>query len=74
MPTYEFRNKDTGEIYEKLMYLNEKEKYLRENTNLEQIHTQGINAISGTNFKIPSGFKDVLNKIHKETPGSQLNV
>jgi len=74
MPIYEFRNKDTGEIYEKSMYMSDKQKYLETNTNLEQIHTKGMNTISGTNFKVPSGFKDVLNKIHNETPGSQLNL
>jgi len=74
MPTYEFRNKDTGEIFEHWMYMAEREHYLQSNPHLEQVHTKGINSVSGTNLKIPSGFKDVLKKIHKETPGSNLNI
>lgn len=74
MPTYEFRNKETGEITEKWMYMSEREKFLEEHPELEQIHTTGINAVSGVNLKVPSGFKDVLKKIHKETPGSRLNI
>jgi len=74
MPTYEFKNKETGEITEKWMYMSEREKYLSDNPQLEQIHTKGINAVSGVNLKVPSGFKDVLKKIHKETPGSNLNI
>ena len=74
MPTYEFRNKETGETFEQWMYMAEREKFLEENPQLEQIHTKGISSVSGVNMKVPSGFKDVLKRIHKETPGSRLNI
>jgi hypothetical protein len=74
MPTYEFQNKETGERFEKWMYMAEREKFLAEHPELEQIHTKGINAVSGVGLKVPSGFKDVLQKIHTETPGSRLNI
>lgn len=76
MPTYNFRNKETGEEFEKFMSISARETYLQENPNIETM-------ISGTPMivdpvrigvrKVDSGFKEVLQKIHSRTPGSQLN-
>lgn len=37
MPTYRFRNTETGEVFEKWMMIAEKEPYLNENPNLEPL-------------------------------------
>lgn len=75
MPTYDFRNKETGEIIEKFMRISEKEQYLTDNPHLEQVllHAPQVNAdpISGNQHR--RAFKEVLNKIHNGTAGSTLN-
>ena len=37
MPTYRFENTETGEIFEKWMYMADKETYLKENPNLKPL-------------------------------------
>lgn len=74
MPTYEFRNKQTGEVTEVFMKMSSKDQYLADNPHLEQTMTQAP-AFTGDHVivKKDSGFKEVLQKIHEKTPGSQLN-
>lgn len=74
MPTYEFRNKETGEVTEVFMKISAKDQYLQENSHLEQIMTQAP-AFAGDHIiiKKDTGFKEVLQKIHEKTPGSELN-
>lgn len=76
MPTYNFRNKTTGETFEKFMSISARELFLSENPDIESM-------LSGTPMmmdpvragvrKVDSGFKEVLKKIHDRTPGSQLH-
>jgi predicted nucleic acid-binding Zn ribbon protein len=75
MPTYDFRNKDTGEVFEMFMKIAEKEQYLKDNTNIEQALLTAP-AFTGDHVAIKkdTGFKEVLQKIHEKTPGSQLNT
>ena len=35
MPTYHFKNKDTGQQFEDFMSISSKEKFLQENANIE---------------------------------------
>jgi predicted nucleic acid-binding Zn ribbon protein len=74
MPTYEFRNKDTGEVTEVFMKMSAKDQYLIDNPHLEQTMTQAP-AFSGDHITLrkDNGFKEVLQKIHERTPGSVLN-
>jgi hypothetical protein len=74
MPTYDFRNKDTGEVFEKIMRIAEKEQYLLDNPHLEQTITTAP-AFAGDHITIrkDTGFKEVLQRIHEKTPGSQLD-
>jgi len=37
LPTYRFENTETGEIFEKWMYMSDKEPYLKENPNLKPL-------------------------------------
>ena len=75
MPTYDFRNKETGEVFERIMKIADKEQYLLDNPHLEQALLSAP-AFTGDHIivKKDSGFKEVLQKIHEKTPGSQLNT
>jgi predicted nucleic acid-binding Zn ribbon protein len=73
MPTYTFRDKNTGETFDKLMKIAELDPFREQNPHLETvIHAP---AFTGDHvvIKKDSGFKEVLQKIHEKTPGSQLN-
>lgn len=76
MPLYEFRDKDTGNVFEKMMSMSSKEDYLRENPNIESIITSAPPTIDSVRLgvrKTDQGFKEVLQRIHEKTPGSTLN-
>jgi hypothetical protein len=76
MPTYVFRNKETGEQFEKILKMSELDSFRAENPQLETV----IQAVAfgdptkmSTTRKFDSGFKEVLQKIHERSPGSELN-
>jgi hypothetical protein len=76
MPTYSFRNKETGEIFDQIMRIAEREEFLNQNPHLETVIT-GAPAFTGDHItavkKYDTGFKEVLQRIHEKTPGSQLD-
>lgn len=76
MPTYVFRNKETNEQFEKIMKMSELDTYRQENPQLETV-IQSVNFGDPTKLtasrKLDTGFKEVLQRIHEKTPGSQLN-
>lgn len=74
MPTYSFRNKETGEIRDEIMRISARDQYLLDNPHLEQVIT-GAPAFAGDHITIKkdTGFKEVLQRIHSLTPGSQLD-
>jgi hypothetical protein len=76
MPTYSFRDKDTGVTHDKFLSFSGRDEYLKQNPNLEQVHTSAP-AFTGDHIsavkKHDTGFKEVLQRIHEKTPGSQLN-
>ena len=73
MPTYEFINKTTEEVFVRIIKYSEKVQYLNDNPNIESYFSKApplayrIGAI-----KIPGGFKEVLSNIHERTGGSTL--
>jgi hypothetical protein len=76
MPTYVFRNKETGEQFDKILKMSELDSFRAENPQLETV----IQAVAfgdptkmSTTRKFDSGFKEVLQKIHERSPGSELN-
>lgn len=75
MPTYSFRDKTTGEIFDKILRISEREQFLTDHPNLEQVLTQApqinANTIGGNQHR--KAFKEVLNKIHSKTAGSVMN-
>lgn len=75
MPTYDFRNTETGEIFEKFMSISSREQYLKDNPNIEQVllHAPSVNADPIGSNQHGKAFREVLNKIHQRSPGSVLN-
>lgn len=73
MPLYTFENIETGEVFDKMLKIAEREEFLKENPQLKQvIGTPGFIGGTGDRTKPPSGFKDVLQKIADKAPGSKL--
>jgi len=77
MPIYDFRNKETGEVIEKTISYNAKLEYLTQNPHMESVILTSPSLGDPTKLtatrKFDTGFKDVLQKIHEKTPGSQLD-
>ena len=76
MPTYVFRNKETGEQFEQVMRMSELDPFRAENPHLETVIQSvafGDPTKLSTTRKFDSGFKEVLQKIHERSPGSELN-
>jgi hypothetical protein len=76
MPTYVFRNKETGEQFEQIMRISELDSFREANPHLETV----IQAVAfgdptklSSTRKFDTGFKEVLQRIHEKTPGSQLD-
>lgn len=75
MPTYTFRDKETGEQFDRIMKIADREQFLADNPNLETIigaPSIGDSVRLGVR-KHDQGFKEVLQKIHSKTAGSILN-
>jgi|LauGreDrversion4_2_1035121.scaffolds.fasta_scaffold392102_2 hypothetical protein len=73
MPTYRFKNIDTDEVFEKWMYMKEREPYLSENPNIQQVPT-GFNSVSEIGDwrnKTSDGWNEVLKKV-ATVPGSKV--
>lgn len=75
MPTYQFKNKTTGEEFEDFMSISAKEKYLEENTDIDQMLTS-LNIVDPVGIGVtrpPSDFsKYVLGRIKETAPGPAL--
>ena len=76
MPTYQFRDKETGEISEVRMSFTLLDKYKEDNPNLEQYHDSfpGVVGSAGIKNQVPDGFRDVLKSIKKANIGSDFNT
>ena len=63
MPTYEFRNKQTGDVTEHIMRISERDQFILENPQLEQTITVAP-AFAGDHISVKrdTGFKEVLQK------------
>jgi len=72
MPTYTFQDTDTGEVFDKILKISEKDNFLKDNPNLKSLVT-GINIVAGQGtFKNDSGWKDNLSRIAEAHPRSAL--
>lgn len=74
MPVYTFINNETGEEFDILMKIADKEAWLEKNPQCKQvISAPNINKGGvGDRTKPPSGFKDVLSRVAENSPYSPL--
>ena len=74
MPTYVFKDKLTGDQFEKFLSISEKEQFLKDNPDYKSILT-APNIISGARVSTRKlgGFKEVLQKVGEGNPGSAVD-
>ena len=76
MPTYEFKNKETGEVVEHVMKISELDEFKANNPHLERYITgsPGLSDPARLGITKPaSGFRDLLKNIKKKHRGSRVN-
>lgn len=73
MPSYDFKNKETGEIIEVRLSVHDLDKYKEEHPELERYFgNQSIAATYG-DAKQSQGFKEVMSKVQRAHPGANLS-
>jgi hypothetical protein len=75
MPTYTFKDNDTGVVYDEFMGMSERETYLEENPHISQVPVMFSyvgDHIMGVGPKVDSGFNERLQQIANSHPGSPL--
>lgn len=77
MPTYEFRNMETGEVTEHFFKNWEsKDEFLASNPQYQQTMTKAPALVSGVaglgSNRVPDGFKEVLSKVAEAHPTSSV--
>ena len=73
MPTYTFENTDTGDRFDKIMSMAERQEYLENNLNIKQLIVKppSIGDSVRLGLKKPDdAFRDVLKNVKKHHPGS----
>ena len=71
MPTYEFKNTETDEVFEKFMKYEDKVKYLEENPHIQSHYTTlNIDHDGGKSVlsRAGDGWKEVQNRIKSGLP------
>ena len=73
MPTYSFIDTESGEEFDALMKISEREEYLKNNPNIQPLLTAAA-IVGGVSIKdkVPSGFKEVLSRISENHKGSAV--
>ena len=74
MPTYNFKNTETGEEFEELMSMSEREKFLEDNKHIQQLQSQFAMSASGTGdrIKTDAGWKENMSRIAEAHPTTPL--
>jgi hypothetical protein len=74
MPIYEFRLKETGEVFEEFFNYQQKIDFLEANPDIEEIigAPNFVSGIAGVTHKNDSGFNDLLNRIGNANPYAPL--
>ena len=74
MPIYTFENTKTKNVYDDMMSIAEKEKFLKKNKHIQQkITTINISSgVQGISMKTDGGWKDNLSRIADAHPTSEL--
>lgn len=74
MAVYDFINRDTGEITERVMSMSEYDKFMADNPHLERYYGNQVINFYEAAPKIDGGFKEVLNRIKSHHHESTIQV
>ena len=77
MPTYTLRNKESGEIFEKVMKMSEYDEYMKANPTIERCHLDAASLGDPVRlgFKKPDeAFRDLLRERKKAHYKNTINV
>ena len=73
MPSYSFRNTETGEEFDDILTLSEREKFLEQNSHIEQLPSRvSIVGGHGDRIKNDGGWKENMSRIAEAHPGTPL--
>ena len=73
MPSYSFKNTETGEEWEELLTISEREKFLEQNPHVQQLPSMvSIVGGHGDRIKKDSRWKENMSRIAEAHPGSPL--
>ena len=74
MPIYSFHDKDTDEIFDKMMKYEEKQQYLDENPNIVEVFLKAPGIIGGTGDggRVPDHFKEVMSRVADQNPNTPV--
>ena len=75
MPTYEFKNTETGEEFEAIMKISEREEFLKTNPHIQPMVSAPmlVSSVAGMGtHRVPDGFKEVLSKVAEAHPASPV--
>jgi len=72
MPTYRFKDNETGEVIEQTLRISEFDQFKKDNPHLSTV-IQSSGIVSGHgDIKVDNGFKEVLHKVSEAHPNSEL--
>ena len=71
MPTYTFRDKNTGEVFDKFMKISEKSEFLAANPNLESVLTAPGFTLQDGKKRPDDGFIDLMKNIRQKAIGGK---
>lgn len=76
MPTYNLRNKNTGEETTQFMFMSELDQYLIDNPHMETVPASPaiVSGVASARMKPDDGFRDLLRTIKKANPKSDVNT
>ena len=74
MPTYSFRNSKTGKVFDDMMPMSERDKYLKDNPHLEAVPTMPaiVSGVAGGR-RTDDNFKDVLRNMKDKHPKGNID-
>lgn len=73
MPTYDFVDTETGDVFEKFMSISARDEFLKENPHIQQMLISAPSIVSSSGMgKMPDGFKEVLSKVGEAHPDSKI--
>lgn len=74
MPEYTIEDKKTGKTETLVMSIAERDQYLKDNPDKQQIFTKANGFIPGVSLKPDGVFRDMLKEMKKAHPGSTINT